>query len=269
MKKFRSFVSNLVFNKRFQKIFACYLLMSVLFSFIIIPSSANEFTAQTISPISVSDFSGYYSLAAFPGPHSEPLDVDGTIYRTFLTNDDYLANSSRILTDTFDGQTVDYIQIYLICRFESVYLNTQVYSSNSFSDPYVLFGVTKLEFLPVSHSYDANQTYSYVFNIVLGSYVNQSDVFQEGYLAGVNSSDAKDKWYQEGYDQGLQDGFSASDSSMLGQNLIGDTLSAPLRALNSFTLFKSPSGVEVSLGMIFGSMIALVLFIAFLKMFGG
>lgn len=90
-----------------------------------------------------------------------------------------------------------------------------------------------------------------------------------GYQAGITSTEKRDEYFQEGYDEGFADGLNSTSSSSLGQNLIGDTLSAPIRALNSFTLFTSPSGVDVSLGMVFGSLIALVLFIAFLKMFAG
>ena len=114
----------------------------------------------------------------------------------------------------------------------------------------------------------------HVYNWIINNSTSVDDSsYQSGYLAGLevglNSSDKRDQYYQEGYDEGFEDGLNSTSSSAFGQNLIGDTLSAPIRALNSFVLFTSPSGVNVSFGMIFGSLIALILFIAFLKMFAG
>ena len=245
-------------------------MLIVLFTFFIIPSSAADSGFQTIRPISVNNFAGNYLLVAFPGAHSLPLADNTTVYQNFIGSDDYAAASTRVLTGTFYGQTVQYFQLYFSCNYESIYLNNSVYSPGTSSDPSaILFGITSVELNPVSHSFSDGISYTYYFNIVLGQYSNYSDVFEEGFLAGVNSTDAKDKWYEEGYQSGFVDGQNASQSSLFGQNLIGDTLSAPMRALNSFLLFESPSGVQVTLGMVFGSMIGLVLFIAFLKLFAG
>lgn len=103
--------------------------------------------------------------------------------------------------------------------------------------------------------------------------VTESFEYERGYLLGmqqgIDSEDAKKKWYQSGYDEGLEDGINSSGSSSLGQNLIGDTLSAPFRALNGFTLFEAPNGTTITLGIVFGGMLGFVLFIAFLKLFAG
>ena len=67
--------------------------------------------------------------------------------------------------------------------------------------------------------------------------------------------------------------IESTDSANLGQNLIGDTLSAPMDGLNDFVLYDSdgPDGdaKPITLGLIVGGAIALTLFMAFLKLFAG
>lgn len=72
----------------------------------------------------------------------------------------------------------------------------------------------------------------------------------------------------DSYSAGFNNGYAAGSSASFGQNLIGDTLSAPFKALNTFILFEY-NGVAVTLGGVFGAMLALILFIIFLKMFAG
>lgn len=83
-----------------------------------------------------------------------------------------------------------------------------------------------------------------------------------------------DEGYRVGYEVGFADntgggGGSSEDSANLGKNLLGDTLSAPMRALNNFVLYESDSGFEVTLGGVVGASICLTLFISFLKIFAG
>lgn len=115
------------------------------------------------------------------------------------------------------------------------------------------------------------QLYNWILNN--SQDVTESFEYERGYLIGmqqgIDSDDAKKKWFQNGYDEGLQDGINSSGSSSLGQNLIGDTLSAPFRALNGFTLFEAPNGTTITLGIVFGGMLGFVLLIAFLKLFAG
>ncbi|MBO5947720.1 hypothetical protein J6Q66_02660, partial [bacterium] len=75
--------------------------------------------------------------------------------------------------------------------------------------------------------------------------------------------------YQEGYKDGYDSGLNSSASSSLGANLLGDTLSAPINALNSITIYQSSSGYNVTLWGILSTIIGASLFIWFLKMFAG
>ena len=257
-------------NEKLVKAFALILLVGVLSSLFVISSSADSY--QSIAPITFSNFEGVYSAVAFPGAASLPLASNGTAHRTYLNYSDYSEHSARILYDTYyDTLKVPYIQISLSCNYSSVYLGSVLYSgSHSASTITDTFsGLTSFECYSAENSYTPNVTYFYTWNIILGNFINYDDVYNEAFSNGVNSSQAKDKWWQEGYDEGLDHGINSSASSLFAQNIIGDTLSAPLRALNQFTLFTSPSGVNVSLGMVFGSLIGFILFLAFLKMFAG
>lgn len=98
--------------------------------------------------------------------------------------------------------------------------------------------------------------------------------FMQGYLSGLeqviyNSEAELNQARAEGYSIGYRDGRNSTDSENLGENLLGSTLSAPFEALNDFTIYKSTSGFEVTLGLVIGGAICLTLFMAFLKIFAG
>lgn len=107
---------------------------------------------------------------------------------------------------------------------------------------------------------------TYLF-ITSSSSVSLGSTFDDGYSSGYDAgySAGVDAGYSSGYD----DGRTATDSENLGANLLGDTLSAPMKALNQFTLYESSSGFTVTLGLVVGGAISLTLFIAFLKIFAG
>lgn len=94
--------------------------------------------------------------------------------------------------------------------------------------------------------------------------------YDEGYYAGqvVGSGLDYDAIYQRGYDEAIKE----IDSGEFGQNLIGNTLMAPLNALNSFVLYEVVVGgveLQVTLGSILFGLIGVILFVCFLKMFAG
>lgn len=72
------------------------------------------------------------------------------------------------------------------------------------------------------------------------------DAYQAGYLAGVESN----------------------TSSEFVKDILGETLSAPVRGLDSIILYQSGT-VTITLWNVLGSAIVLLLFVAFLKMFAG
>lgn len=227
---------------------------------------------QSISPIYFNDFSGSYSAVAFPGASTLTLaSSSSSDFRDYLSESDFEAHPSRILFKQFQGSSVPYIRITLECHYASITLNGVSYSGVSSTSEVTstLSGLTEFVCYPVSSTYSTGYLYYYNFDILLGNYINYDDLYDVAYNDGINSSAARDKWSQFGYDQGFIDGENASGSESLGQNLLGDTLSAPMRALNNFTLYRSSSGFEVTLGGVVGAAISLTLFIAFLKIFAG
>jgi hypothetical protein len=258
-------------SSKVKKVLSCFLLVFVFCSVFVFNSSAAESSYQSIAPVSFSNFNGDVTAVAFPGAHSLELKVNANSGRDYLNAGDYLFGSRLKYLDV-NGANIPYIQIFLSCNYSSVSLIGRNNYSGSLSASTitdVLSGVTEFEVTPVENSYNSSVEYYYTWDILLGNYFNYDEVFQDGFNAGVNSSEAKDKYYQDGYDVGFSDGVNASGSQNLGHNLLGDTLSAPMRALNQFTLYKSSSGFEVTLGGVVGAAISLTLFIAFLKIFAG
>lgn len=73
--------------------------------------------------------------------------------------------------------------------------------------------------------------------------------------------------YDAGYPIGYKLGYDVASASVLGKNLLGDTLLAPVRALDSIVLYTSSNGFRVTLWGVFGTVVGVSLFIWFMKMF--
>ena len=232
---------------------------------------------QSIAPIYVNNFSGDSDLVAFPSAHSLPLSHNGETLRNYLDSSDYTLYDDLIKYKDVNGLLVPYITLHLDCNYSSVYLNNVAYSGSFSSDALTasLSGVTSCEFYPVENSFVSGTTYFYNFDIVLGNFVDSTQIYAEGYASGfVNGfyegfEQGEIAFSDSAYNQGFADGVNSSDSENLGQNLLGDTLSAPIDALNEFTLYESSSGLKVTLGLVLGGVICLSIFIAFLKIFAG
>lgn len=110
-----------------------------------------------------------------------------------------------------------------------------------------------------------NSTVTNYPSFIAGRQVGNEAGYNVGYRAGLQVALDNNEAYQQGYNDASQD----IDSGEWGVNLLGETLSAPIRALNQFILVTTPSGFNITLGLVVGCCIALVLFIAFLKMFAG
>lgn len=127
----------------------------------------------------------------------------------------------------------------------------------SFLDSYA----TKLS---SNYSPDFNSGYDegYTFGYNVGYEEAYNFAYNEGLREGA----------QAGYTSGFEAGQNASASESLGQNLLGSTLAAPMNALNGFVLFEF-EGIngpqDITLGEVVGGCVALVVFIAFLKIFAG
>lgn len=277
MKKFL-----LKFSKsKWSKVLACCLICTVFLSmFAISSSAATSFDKATFT------FSFYRGAAwVCNGPNDTVLFEDGIAY---VTSVDF----NTVELSSFSGNCIYYV-LSVSCNFSSITINDVSYTGVTYSPMTNVISHSDLKsysFVGSSSNYSADVSYVYLFYIPvldLDSYneyyldgfndgvaseTAKQKWYPQGFEAGVKSDDAKNKWYPQGYEAGyaagLNDGLNSSGSENLGQNLIGDTLSAPLRALNQFQLFTSPGGTVVTLGMVFGSLIALTLLFAFLKLFG-
>lgn len=265
--------------KRILAVSACVL---VLLSVIIVPSFADD-SFQSITPIEFNDFSGSIEATAFPGANSLPLISNTTVYRDYLYQGDYHNNNGVRVKygDLYgNGSSVPYIQIYLVCNYQSVYVNSVAYNasdstSSANANPINLLYLDRFVCYPAQASY--GNTGYYIFNIVLGIYGDYNSGYQagfedgkvsgydEGYHAGLMTNPS----YDEAYNAGYADGVGEISSGEWGANLLGDTLSAPIKALNEFVIVTTPSGFDITLGLVVGCTIALTLFLAFLKMFAG
>lgn len=289
MANLKTYASRILRSPMTAKILACSLIFIVLITSAVVPSFAadDQIVYQTIAPIYFSNFGGDVSAVAFPGYATESLYsqtsgvVNGTP-KTFLNNSDYYNEyNNRLKTKTLNGVEVTYIEVNILCNYSSIYVNSVVYPGSESSPTRInLLNTFQLECYPVANSYDSGTTYRFYFDIILsnsdaleqarqeGYDQGYAEGYQSGYTSGTSSS-VIESAHQQGYNEGYSAGRLSTDSENLGQNLLGDTLSAPMDALNSFTLYKSSSGFEVTLGLVVGGAISLTLFIAFLKIFAG
>lgn len=142
---------------------------------------------------------------------------------------------------------------------------------SEFDLKFVFFGSLEVSSAPYVFR-DAIVIYPQMF--LNGAFV---DVEDEAIQKMIQS--AEDKAYKNGYQQGTlnsdnyKKGYNDAARSMsdgtFGENFLGNLFSAPVRALNSFTLITTPGGVEITLGGILAACIALTVFIAFLKLYAG
>lgn len=75
--------------------------------------------------------------------------------------------------------------------------------------------------------------------------------------------------FSDGFSDGKAEGILIGENSGFGQNLLGDTLTAPVKALDSFVLYQSSSGFKITLWGVFSTVLAVGLTIWFIKMFAG
>lgn len=117
----------------------------------------------------------------------------------------------------------------------------------------------------VEYSYLIGDQFRYGYN--KGVADGEAYGYEQGRIEGYHQGILVDN--EQAYNEGYFNGQKDIDSGEWGVNLLGHTLSAPIRALNQFTLVTTPSGFNITLGLVVGCAIALTLFIAFLKLFAG
>lgn len=91
----------------------------------------------------------------------------------------------------------------------------------------------------------------------------------DGYELGLADGLKQVVENEEAYDRGFTDALNQVSAGDFGANLLGATFNAPIRGLNQFVLVTTPNGVEITLGNVISAAIALVLVLAFLKVYAG
>lgn len=259
-------------KSKWSKVLACALICSVFISLFAISSSA-ALVFDTVSfsfnfPGARASVTGFWQQT---GGNIVFYDR-GVTYFSNVNLNEY----SSLLTVTSGSEGIRYfLALYIGSNYSSITVNgVSISGSLSYSPPITTLAYSEnYSYVFTSEESSSDTTYFYELLIPAYNFDDYNEYYLQGYQDGINSQEAKNKWYPEGYDagytQGEQDGLNSSGSSALGQNLIGDTLSAPFRALNEFIIYTTPGGREISLGFIFGGLIAFTFFMAFLKMFAG
>lgn len=88
-----------------------------------------------------------------------------------------------------------------------------------------------------------------------------------GYEAGLKAEN--NEAFQNGYNKAV----SEIDSGEFGRNFLANVFNAPMHAMNEFVIasWQTPGGdtMHITLGLVLGSVIGLMIFVWFLKMFAG
>lgn len=118
--------------------------------------------------------------------------------------------------------------------------------------------------------YDEGEQYGYDWGYatgeVRGYQTGWGDGYNDGYTKGVKDTEADEEGQ---YKKGYYAAVSEIDSGKFGENFLGNMFSAPIRALEEFTLAKLPDGTNITILGVLSAFVALTLFIAFLKKFAG
>lgn len=178
-------------------------------------------------------------------------DGDGNTFASVILNNGWVNlgtnNSVSILsTDTF---YIGYLSA--VATPASNLIDYLFYGSQGFSplSPYDMFE----GYMDAYHKYYHD-----------GYFNGWNDGFMYGYDYAGNTDD---------YERGYQDAIDDIDSGDFGRNFLGGIFTAPIDALNNFTLidYELSDGEQVSitLGSIIGAALAVVFVIWFLKLFAG
>ena len=265
-KKLKMLLSKLRESKFFKIFFSTFLIFGVLLSCVVVPSSAAEPRATYFIPKGVYQF----KIKSSDLQPYENVSYYGEF--NFKSNNQNF-NFMRYVVDQYGFAQLFYGVLgsdsYEILVWDSEnYFNLGDYVGYDGPPPssaYCYIDVRTNQYATVYGGFNSP------FFPEFFAPITTNDLYYFGYWGAwyTGFDVGYDQGLDQGYDQGFEFGSNSNASASLGNNLIGDTLSAPMTALNNFVLYTSPSGVQISLGLVLGSVIALTFFIAFLKLFAG
>ncbi len=249
----------LLTSSKFKKASVCFLIIFVLMSSFVVSSSANDETYTLSGTRQIVD-NPYLALGSLSETKALMFVQSGSGYLSVS----FMSFDTRFLGFAF---------------YDSSAVGANLFSGITVYDKQFGWLDESYKLVNFGSGIEVDLT---IYNWWLDNSVLVDDsAYQSGYLAGLEAgkefsgdqydlglSVGYDNGYSFGYNDGYSDGRNSTDSENFGQNLLGDTLSAPMRALNQFVIYQN-GNVTISLGLVLGAVISLTLFLAFLKMFAG
>lgn len=263
---------------------------SLVKSIVGLPVSHNADGRLTFTSV---NYENFYLYITAGGLETDPVLLYADIDAEFIVSDQYL-DAIDVFVHFFNSGTGE---LYCELQYEG-----QIYNDgdgNYFASLRIINGFVDLG--PYNVSVLDRDVYigyigtpgvvSSIIDKLLYNYnslpLNPYDIFT-GYLEGANqyNTDAwLDGWnagFMNGYDyidgedlyqQGREDAIKEIKDGDFGRNFLGAVFSAPLAALNSFTLvswqLEGGRVITVTLGMVISAALGITLFIWFLKLFAG
>lgn len=238
-------------------------------------SNNTIFSVSTNANVSVTLYPSYYSLS---------FSYDGDIYGFNYEIDDaydtatlsYLYGGGETFSKDIGGADVfDDIEISLYMAISDP---TEVSLLNNIT--FLLFGDERVNAtgdlkhiaFPQAEYRAARQVFDKMKETAFeqeqsaydsGLGVSYNTGFQDGYDEAKAEIDSSRLTYEAGYN----DALSEISSGEFGENLLGNMFSAPIKAVQSITLVQLPNGSFITLGNIFSALIALLLVLAFIKIY--
>ena len=183
----------------------------------------------------------------------------GTQTTDELTKIDFSFTVSKGTTPNLLPSICELLYVRDICTFDDV-----VYSPRGF-----------YEVLQYSYrvGYDDGNRFGYQLGFDDGYIKGEIDGYDNGYAVGYNDGYSENIFYADAYNDGYYDAVSEVKSGDFGRNFLSGVFTAPLKALENFTLvsWRTQSGTTISISLItiLSAIVGLSLFIWFLKMFAG
>lgn len=208
-------------------------------------------TQGTYSPNQTVEFVGPYTYSYYEAGQLIGEGVVTSIETAYTVKNTFLLGTSIT--------SVGLIQTFLFSENSYTYYNPLAFANGYYAGKHTA--------PTYEQGYTDGYTTGYNNGRNEGYILGHNDGYDAGYEAGEQAS------YDTGYTEGFNQGINTNESANLGKNLIGDTLSAPLEALNQFTIVswitQDGTAINITLGSLISACIGVLLVIWFLKMFAG
>jgi hypothetical protein len=216
------------------------------------PSDSNTYTVSYI-------YNGTYNQNGVSLTLDSILTSNGSYITSQLTKIDVAFTVSSGTTPNLLSVLCELLYIRDVCTYDDV-----VYSPRDF-----YYGIQA----SYSVGYDDGNRYGYQIGYDEGYTKGDIDGYHRGFDEGYDVGYSENPNYSDAYDDGYSDALHEIESGDFGRNFLSGVFTAPLKAMESFTLvsWQTQSGTIISINLmtILSAIVGLTLFIWFLKMFAG